>query len=218
MEQDFRARFLRVRQVTDLGRVERTQLLQDLQRYCLLALELGASEARVVGREMFEIDPRVRLKCRIPRCEHYGTNANCPPYTMEVHEFAALVSLYSSAVLLRWDFTRDQILSGEPRYLRTIHEVLASVEAAAFYDGYYFAMGLASGPCRRAFCAGSPCQALTEPAKGCRYPLLARPSMEAMGFNVYRMAHRTGWEIYPVGGQVPEEVPKVIRLGIVLVY
>lgn len=217
MEQDFRARFLRVRQVTDLDMADKARLLQDLHKYCQMGLELGASDVAVINREMFRVDPRVRLKCRIPRCEHYGTNANCPPYTLGVQEFAALVNLYSSAVLLRWDFSREDVLDSDPRHLRSIHETLAAIEAAAFYDGYYFATGFASGPCRRAFCSATACQALTEPTKGCRYPLLARPSMEAMGLDVYHMVWRLGWDIYPVGRHVPGEVPRVIRLGIVLV-
>lgn len=217
MTNDLRTRFLRIRKVKEHSKVDKNQLIQDLQRYCSLASELGATEARIIGREIFLIDPRVRLKCRVPLCEHYGTNINCPPYTMNVGEFARVVNLYSSAVIVKWEFTRDQILSNDPRYLRSIHEALTQMEAAAFYDGYYFATAFASGPCRRAFCPALPCQALIEPVKGCRYPLLARPSMEAMGFDVYRIACNIGWEIYPVGCQVPEEIHKVIRMGILLV-
>ncbi len=46
----------------------------------------------------------------------------------------------------------------------------------------------------------------------------ARPSMEAVGIDVYQMVTKAGWEIYPIGSSLTaEEVPKGTLAGIVVV-
>ena len=36
----------------------------------------------------------------------------------------------------------------------------------------------------------------------------SRPSMEAVGIDVYKMAAQAGWDIYPIGSERPEDMPK----------
>lgn len=49
-----------------------------------------------------------------------------------------------------------------------------------------------------AFCGPHvTCSALE--GKSRRIPLLARPFMEAVGIDLYRMTAAAGWEIYPIG-------------------
>ena len=62
------------------------QLEQDLERYRQLALELGASQAKILDVEDIVVDDRVSLKCQIPRCFGYGACAHCPPHTMKPSE------------------------------------------------------------------------------------------------------------------------------------
>ena len=54
-------------------------LQQDLQRYRKRAIELGASDARIISTAEVIIDERVRAKCIYPVCSLYGTNVTCPP-------------------------------------------------------------------------------------------------------------------------------------------
>jgi predicted metal-binding protein len=104
-----------------------------------------------------------------------------------------------------------------PSYRKTF-EIVSKVESEAFYDGYYLAMGFACGSCKSVFCPNIDCEALL-PGGACRYPLKARPSMEAVGINAYAMAARIGWDIYPVGVSIsPDEVPSGSALGLVLIY
>ena len=43
--------------------------------------------------------------------------------------------------------------------------------------------------------------------------------MEAVGMDVYTMATRAGWDIYPIGERTPpSDLPCGLFLGIVLVY
>jgi hypothetical protein len=43
--------------------------------------------------------------------------------------------------------------------------------------------------------------------------------MEGVGMDVYTMATKIGWDIYPIGdATLPSEVPHGLRLGLVFIY
>ena len=97
-------------------------------------------------------------------------------------------------------------------------EIIAKVEGAAFYDGYYFATGFANGSCKSTFCLDFECTALV-PGQSCRFPFLSRPSMEGAGIDAYMMATKVGWDVYPLGiNSVAKDVPHGVALGLVLIY
>jgi hypothetical protein len=75
------------------------KLLADLEKYRRMALELGATDAKVIPASMVTVDERVRLKCSFPRCHLYGETPNCPPYTPEPEFMRKALSKYSYAVL-----------------------------------------------------------------------------------------------------------------------
>ncbi len=70
------------------------RLPQDLERYRQQALELGATQAKIVKAEEIPVDERVTLKCQIPRCFGYGVSAHCPPNTMKPAELQDLLKKY----------------------------------------------------------------------------------------------------------------------------
>lgn len=199
------------------------RLEADLARYCQLALDLGAEQAKVVSAADIVVDDRVQLKCQIPRCFGYGACAHCPPNTLKPSELRAHLANYQWAVL----FTKNVAPSVIVRDRATIKErvdvyqevskIVTEVESKAFYDGHYHAFGFGAGSCRHTFCGQQPdCQALT--GKKCRFALLARPSMEAVGIDVFQMVARAGWEIYPIGSNAKaDDVPKGTLVGIVIV-
>jgi predicted metal-binding protein len=95
-------------------------------------------------------------------------------------------------------------------------EIVAKVESAAFADGYHLAVGFGCGSCRTSFCDSLLCQMLDSGM--CRFAMKARPSMEAMGIDVFALATKVGWEIYPIyKGIDPESVPCALSVGIVFV-
>jgi predicted metal-binding protein len=99
-----------------------------------------------------------------------------------------------------------------------VAEIASRLEGAAFYDGYYLSLGLATGSCKRAFCMDIQCPAL-KPGQACIEPLRARSSPEAVGMDIYLMATRVGWDIYPCGVSTKEaDVPLGRRCGLVLIY
>ena len=98
-----------------------------------------------------------------------------------------------------------------------VYKIVNELESAAFYDGHYLAFGFAAGSCRHTFC-GQQEGCLAMEGKKCRFSLKSRPSMEAVGIDVYKMTAQAGWDIYPIGsGARPEDMPKGTLAGIVIV-
>ncbi len=61
-----------------MEKIPEGQLQNDLEKYRERALELGATDAKVIPTDAVVIDERVLAKCTYPKCPGYGTNANCP--------------------------------------------------------------------------------------------------------------------------------------------
>jgi predicted metal-binding protein len=78
--------------------VARANKLKLIERY---ALEKGASRAKIFSARKVVVDNRVRMKCQIPRCPHYGLGLNCPPNVPTVGEFREALALYSEALLIQ---------------------------------------------------------------------------------------------------------------------
>ena len=205
-----------VRKVKD--QVPGEELRQDLERYRQKAIELGATDASIITADEVLIDERAQAKCKFPVCRLYGTNVNCPPYVMEPDRVRELVRSYSYAVFFRLVVTSGQQADIDHAIKEKTLEIVSKIEAEAFYDGYYLAMGFGGTGCKNTFCADQECSALT-PAQGCRYPFRARPGMHAVGMDAYRMAVRQGWDMYPVGQSSKlEDIPWVSTMGLVLIY
>lgn len=207
-----------------------------LQELLGIAMRVGASDAKVISSADVVLDPRVRLKCLIPRCSAAGTCIHCPPEGLSLRETADAVSRYRKGIFFRV-VVQSGIVSGPAvsegiarkgagdraalmllgAYYLLVLQIAALLERKARQWGYEPA-GYGAGTCRDVLCLFQPhCRALLTP-RGCRHPDLSRPSMEACGMDVYTMGANVGWDIYPVGGSVrPEDVPKGSLMGLVLV-
>ena len=194
-------------------------LMADLERYQQEVIEWGATDAKIISSSEIVLDERVAMKCR--RCAYYGTNLNCPPYCPTPQEMREIVNKYRYAVF----FTVQgppAIVAG-PREVRMpaarkVAEIASRLEGTAFYEGYYLSLGFATGSCKSAFCSDIECPAL-KLGQACIEPLKARSSPEGVGMDVYLMATRVGWDIYPCGVSTKEEdVPLGRRCGLVLIY
>jgi predicted metal-binding protein len=194
-----------------------------LDKYCTLAIQLGASDAKIITSDQVIIERRVSAKCSIPKCASYGTCRNCPPYTPSAVEMKEIVSEYEYAIFVRivlapQELTSSSSTSHTKADPKKIFQLVSGVESRAFYDGYCLAMGLAGGSCRRALCNNAACNAIV-PGESCRYPLKSRPSMESVGINAFKMAVNMGWDIYPMGKTTcPNDVPHGNRLGLIMLF
>lgn len=197
-------------------------LRKDLEKYCSVAMDLGASDARFIDTKMISVDDRVVLKCRIPKCFGYGTSANCPPHSLKPEEMRQTLTHYRWGVVFKLDVPSEVIIRDKATidervdaYKKVFH-IVNSIESAAFYDGYYLAVGLAAGSCKSTFCYNAECTVLKE--ERCRFSLRARPSMEAVGIDCYRLATELAWEIYPIGSDAKaKSMPRGTLMGLVLV-
>jgi predicted metal-binding protein len=202
--------------------LDESKLLKDLERYKEKAFELGAANVKIIKTEEIPVDERVPLKCQIPICFGYGTSAHCPPNTMKPDELRKHFKNYQWAIFFTRDLPTELLLKDATdkdriAAFQSIYKYVKSIESMAFYDGHYLAFGLGAGSCRRTFCGQhKTCSALE--GKSCRFGLLARPSMEAVGINVYKMTAAAGWDIYPIGSHAnAEETPKAVLAGLVVV-
>lgn len=203
--------------------MQAAKLPEHLEKYKEKALEWGASKAAVIKAEDIVVDERIPLKCQIPRCFGYGTSAHCPPNTLKPRKLKEILASYHWAVLFIKDVppevitrTKSTIKERIEAY-QNIYKIVSDVESMAFYDGHYLAFGFAAGSCRHTFCSRQEtCQAME--GKRCRFSILSRPSMEAVGIDVYKMVASAGWDIYPIGSNAkPEIIPKGTLAGIVIV-
>jgi len=199
-------------------------LKTDLERYKQKALELGVTQAEVIPAQWVQVDERVRLKCYVPRCYNYGQCAYCPPYTSEPEVMNRALSRFGWVVLFRTDVAPVEDFTDIKRYFphavrnyREISEIIDKIEVLAFANGYYLATGFTCGSCRDNLCNGMLCQVLDGGL--CRFPLKARPSMEAVGIDVYGLAAKVGWEMYPIyDGVDPKLIPCASSVGIVFIH
>ena len=164
-------------------------LKQDLEKYRRSALELGATDAKVITSDMVLIDERVRAKCMFPPCRFYGTNVHCPPHASELELTRGIVKNFHYAIFYMIKVPSEEVAGPKAKERKLFvrsqllnFKIAAKVESEAFYDGYHLAMGFAGGPCKSAYCPNVECSALI-PGQGCRHSLKARASMEGMGMD-----------------------------------
>ena len=207
------------------GEVSEEELRNDLERYCLLAQELGATEAVIVPAGDVVIDERVRLKCIAPRCLRAGETPNCPPYTPELDLVRKALSRFSWAILLKYnvepmeeyapqkggtDAAQRRTLS----FHRKSADIVYELERQAFKDGYHLALGLGGGSCKDYLCNGLVCQFLD--SGRCRFPQRSRPAMEAMGIDVIDLINKAGWESFALLDDL-SDIPCAVTIGIVFI-
>ncbi|MGD0884627.1 MAG: DUF2284 domain-containing protein [Thermodesulfovibrionales bacterium] len=88
---------------------ERSAYGKRMKQVEAFAREKGAYRARLFSAREVVVDERVRLKCQIPLCPHYGRSLTCPPNVPTVEEFRRALGNYRKALLMQ---TRSS-LSGE---------------------------------------------------------------------------------------------------------
>jgi predicted metal-binding protein len=191
------------------------------------AIQSGASNAKIIDPKWISIDERVQLKCRYPPCMNYGKNRMCPPFTPKAKEFEEIVAKYRNAMLVQvetqlpgivktrirkkgakltelakegdLDATNAKMLADWKKF----HALITDIEREAFKNGYYLSLGLVMGSCRL-------CDTC-DPQQPCKHPYESRPSMEAMGIDVYKTAQNSGM------GFEWNNKEKIIYNGLVLI-
>jgi len=190
-----------------------------------LALELGATEAKVIPASRIVVEQRVLLKCRVG-CDTYNKKLMCPPFVPTVDEFKKMLREYRYALLAKYparaqteeDVGRsllkhryDPSASAEMKEKaskfwsdwtkdkKRVHLALLELEKAAFNKGYVFAMGFSTGSC-------ALCEKCNVEAGVCIHPTMARYPEHAVGINMKKTAQKAGMPItFPFPGK-PEAI------------
>jgi len=159
----------------------------DLKKYCDKALNSYATHAKPIHPSTVVTAPWVRLKCKYG-CKGYGKKYTCPPDTPTPEQTQAVIDCYQRAILFHVESTPGSKNSGSSNVIKFFN-MLVDLEGEIFKDGYYKAL---------LFLAGA-CHLCKECAKGkdepCLHPDRRRPSMEAMGIDVYQTARNNGFFI-----------------------
>lgn len=80
------------------GKSGNSKQMKDLEEF---SIHKGAFRAKVFPARLVAIDERVRMKCQIPLCPHYGHTLTCPPNIPTVDEFRKALALYNHAILVQ---------------------------------------------------------------------------------------------------------------------
>lgn len=209
--------------------------LKELEKF---AIERGCYRARAFPAREVVVDDRVRLKCEIPLCPHFGHCLTCPPAAPPVDEFRKILKLYKKALMVQ---TRSSI-TGEIekavredvlRYIAApgaakkrektedwVYSDLSDMKVAAInlhkivneVEGRAMEMGYhyATGLIGGECMLCAVCVGQGSGEK-CRFPYQARPSMEGVGIDVVRTSVKAG---------LPFEIPpktEIIWSGLILV-
>jgi predicted metal-binding protein len=156
----------------------------ELEKYCSLAIEAGATHAKQIDPNSVVTAPWVRLKCQFG-CPGYGNGLCCPPHTPTPEQTRAVLDSYRRAILFHREASDLQQQKGNQKYI----DRLIELEGEMFKEQYYKAFIFTAGPCRNC----EKCGAVE--GKPCASPRKARPSMEGCGIDVYQTARNNGFSI-----------------------
>ena len=179
-----------------------------------LALELGATKAKIVHTTEIVVENRVVLKCRVG-CNKYGKTLMCPPYAPSVEEFRRSLNEYNYALVFKIKSQaeatpeiakllskkqddpsltlemKEQIQNFWDSWKTDKKELLQkiiSLEKAATTKGYTLALGFTTGSC-------VICDECNIKEKICLHPTEARYSAQAVGINVLQTLQNAGMPI-----------------------
>ena len=143
---------------------------EKIRNFCLAQ---KAIEAKFIDPASVVVGHWTRFKCQYG-CGAYGKSLCCPPASPTPEETKNILSDYSLGLLVH--FGSDV----------RITSAIATIEREVFLMDYYKAISFGAGPCR--LC--KECDMLE-----CKFPKLARPSMEACGIDVYSTARNNGFPL-----------------------
>ena len=180
------------------------------------AIFLGATKARIIPTDLVPVQEDIIEMCRAPACESFGQCANCPPYVMTSAEARKWIRSFNKALLVKYDLPTSELFGPsriEP--FRRMFVLVTALEDISRHNGFERCAALGAGSCKPVFCPKDTCSLLQ--GEQCRYPDLARPSLEALGINVFELADAVGWPLNRILRSTnPETVPFASLIGMVL--
>ena len=128
----------------------------------------------------------VRMKC-IFGCEGYGRYACCPPNTPSISECKAFFQEYDVGVMFHFAKKLHNPDDRHP-WCKEVQSELLNLEREVFLSGYHKTFLLLMDNC-------SVCKECKKERHECINPKKSRPSIEAMGVDVYGTVRQYGYPI-----------------------
>lgn len=159
-------------------------MYDSLEKY---ARELGADMTCIIDPGIIRVENWPRMKCQFG-CFRFNRCYTCPPVVPPVRVIREFVAEYSAAMLFEFSgcSTTDDF--------RTLQDTAYELERSAFLGGYYKSFSAVAGSCK--LCAECM-MAKDEPCISTK----ARPSLEALGIDVYHLARHAGIGLDVVKGR-----------------
>lgn len=193
---------------------------EKLERLVQTALDLGATDARIMPADRIVVDEKLAEKCRNPKCMNYGLSKSCPPNVAGPKAFKKQLETFIRAVVFKIEVPSEILYSTQNLELfQLLHETAAGVEQAAAEMGFTRATGYAGNSCKMIFCDDHlECRALHGDGQ-CRNPGRARPSMSGFGVHVGKLYEAAGWPAKHPTLETPNGQFKMASIcGLVLIY
>jgi predicted metal-binding protein len=173
-----------------------------------VAKEKGVVEGIAIKARDIVTNSLMPMKCRIPTCWGYNSSYFCPPRTISTSDMQAIIDDFEWALLLH-------IPPPEPSapysdfygHMNTMKEIIGRTEVEAQYKGYVNSMGFTGGPCticgmfspewvaaKKAKKDAPLCTLITGEFSTCLQYYHCRPSVQAVGIDMYATAKGAGWE------------------------
>ncbi|MHA1143570.1 MAG: DUF2284 domain-containing protein [Candidatus Helarchaeota archaeon] len=149
----------------------------------------------------------VRWKCQFA-CDMYGKRLCCPPYTTTIEETRQLLQDYEDGLLI--GFIGNLARESYNKHQKKMHETLLRLEQEAFKANYVKAFVLSTGiclVCKDCVLKDLPAETPPRVAKAfCRHKNKMRPSMEAVGIDVFGTVHNLGIDLDVISENNTENV------------
>lgn len=150
--------------------------------------EVGLTDYKIINPSEDVITAQwVRFRCMFG-CASFGKCGSCPPSVPSFPECERMIHEYTKGVLLHLNTAGVDDIEA---LFAVFSKKLEEAERRAFLDNYYKAFLLNFEGCHRC----SACSVKTGERLECVNPRMLRPSIDAMGVDVYATARKAGYEI-----------------------
>jgi predicted metal-binding protein len=146
------------------------------------AVALGALEAKLIETERIVFDPRSHFKCRFG-CLRWGKYWTCPPHVgLSPEMFMEAFRKYKNGLVIK---------TSDPKLGQDVSLAVEKEAMLSYNSPFAFAMVL---------CV--QCEACSYP-EPCRFPHLARPSMDCYGVDIGATVELLGFKVeFDPGGNL----------------
>ena len=169
-----------------------------------MARKQGFMDFKWVNPKQIITGQWVRMKCMYG-CKSFGQRGCCPPEVPSVEDCRRFFDEYRWGLFLHFPIQHEKPEDRFPwgvEMTRKGHALEREVFLADFPKAYVFP----PAPCRL-------CENCPGTKKDCYHPMMARPSLEAFGVDVYGTARKFGFSIHVV----PDYDRAMDRFGLLLV-